>query len=76
MDIEKLIKMANQIGDFFEANPDIEEAKLEIGSHLNKFWNSVMIKGIVGHVQEKQGAGLHPRVIAAIQEHVAHRVLH
>ncbi len=71
MDIEKLIKMANQIGDFFEANPNIEEAKLEIGSHLNKFWNSVMIKSIVTHVQQQQGSGLHPKVIAAIQQHVA-----
>lgn len=71
MDVEKLIKMANQIGDFFEANPDIEEAKLEIASHLKKFWNSVMIKAIVTHIEQQQGAGLHPKVIAAIQQHVA-----
>lgn len=74
MEIEKLIKMANQIGDFFEANPNIEEAKSEIGTHLNKFWNSVMIKSIVAHVQQHQGVGLHPRVIAAIEQHVAPRV--
>ncbi|WP_029147285.1 formate dehydrogenase subunit delta [Methylophilus sp. 5] len=70
MDVEKLIKMANQIGDFFEANPDVEEAKLEIASHLKKFWNSVMLKSLVAHVQQQQGLGLHPRVIAAIQQHV------
>ena len=71
MDIEKLIKMANQIGDFFEANPNQEEAKREIASHLHKFWNSVMIKSIVKHVEEKQGAGLHPQVIDAIRQHIA-----
>ncbi len=71
MDIEKLIKMANQIGDFFEANPDVEEAQLEIASHLKKFWNSVMIKAIVAHVQQQHGAGLHPKVLAAIQQHVS-----
>lgn len=71
MDIEKLIKMANQIGDFFEANPDAEDAKREIASHLKKFWNSVMIKAIVAHVQQQQGTGLHPRVVAAIQQHVS-----
>lgn len=71
MDIEKLVKMANQIGDFFEANPDVEDAKLEIASHLKKFWNSVMIKAIVAHVQQQQGAGLHPKVVAAIQQHVS-----
>lgn len=71
MDIEKLVKMANQIGDFFEANPDVEDAKREIASHLKKFWNSVMIKAIVAHVQQQQGVGLHPRVVAAIQQHVS-----
>jgi len=71
MDIEKLIKMANQIGDFFEANPDEEEAKKEIARHLHKFWNSVMIKSIVTQVKERQGDGLHPKVIDAIRQHLA-----
>jgi formate dehydrogenase subunit delta len=71
METEKLIKMANQIGDFFEAYPDQEEAKKEIADHLNKFWNSVMIKSIVSHVNEKQGVGLHPRVTEAIQQYIA-----
>lgn len=70
MEVEKLIKMANQIGDFFEANPDVEDAKLEIAGHLKKFWNSVMIKSLVAHVQQHQGSGLHPRVLAAIQQHI------
>lgn len=70
MDVEKLIKMANQIGDFFEANPDSEEAKREIASHLKKFWNSVMINSLVSHVQQHQGQGLHPQVIAAVQQYV------
>lgn len=70
MEVEKLIKMANQIGDFFEANPDAEDAKLEIAGHLKKFWNSVMIKSLVAHVQQAQGAGLHPKVLAAIQQHM------
>ncbi|SDK55419.1 formate dehydrogenase delta subunit [Methylophilus rhizosphaerae] len=70
MEVEKLIHMANQIGDFFEAVPDEEEAKVEIAGHLKKFWNSIMIKSIVAHVQQQQGAGLHPQVIAAIQQHI------
>ncbi len=71
MEIEKLIKMANQIGDFFEAYPDAELAKKDIANHLQRFWNSVMIKSIVTHVKQQQGAGLHPRVIDAIQQHIA-----
>lgn len=70
MEVDKLIKMANQIGDFFEANPDVEDAKLEIAGHLKKFWNSVMIKSLVSHVQQNQGKGLHPKVLAAIQQHM------
>ncbi len=72
MEVDKLIKMANQIGDFFEANPNVEEAKLDIASHLKKFWNSVMIQSLVVHVQQQQGLGLHPRVIAAIEQHLKH----
>lgn len=70
MEVDKLIKMANQIGDFFEANPDVEDAKREIAGHLKKFWNSVMIKSLVAHVQQQQGAGLHPKVVAAIEQHI------
>jgi formate dehydrogenase subunit delta len=70
MEVDKLIRMANQIGDFFEANPDVEDAKQEIAGHLKKFWNSVMIKSLVAHVQQQQGAGLNPRVLAAIQQHM------
>lgn len=71
MEIEKLIKMANQIGDFFEAYPDAELAKRDIANHLERFWNSVMIKSIVAHVKQQQGVGLHPRVVDAIQQHLA-----
>jgi len=71
MEVKKLVKMANQIGDFFEANPDAEQAKVEIASHLKRFWNSVMIKSIVLHVEHQQGAGLHPKVAEAIRQHIA-----
>lgn len=72
MEVEKLIKMANQIGDFFEAHPDEEEAKREIAAHLKKFWNSVMLQSLNAHVQSQQGQGLHPKVLAAIQQHLQH----
>jgi len=71
MEIEKLIKMANQIGDFFEAYPDDEDAKKGIANHLHNFWNSIMINSIVTHVKQKQGVGLHHKVIEAIQQHIA-----
>lgn len=70
MDNEKLVKMANQIGDFFEANPNVEEAQQEIASHLKKFWNSVMIKQIIDYSQSAAETGLHPKVLAAIRQHL------
>jgi formate dehydrogenase subunit delta len=71
METEKLITMANQIGDFFEAYPSEAAAKEGIANHLKSFWNSVLIQSIVQHVQQHQGKGLHPRVIDAIKQHVA-----
>jgi len=70
METEKLIKMANQIGDFYEAFPNETEARKEIAGHLNKFWNSAMRKSIAIHVKDKQGAGLHQRVIEAVQQYL------
>ncbi|MBF0264106.1 MAG: formate dehydrogenase subunit delta [Gammaproteobacteria bacterium] len=70
MDVNKLITMANQIGDFFAANPDEEAAKKDIANHLNKFWNSVMIKGLVTHVQQSDVSDLHPRVVEAVKQHI------
>lgn len=69
--VEKLITMANQIGDFFEADPDAESAKQGIASHLTKFWNSVMITAIVAHVKEGGESTLHPRVVDAIKQHLS-----
>jgi hypothetical protein len=34
MNLEKLIAMANQIGAFFEAMPDREQAVADVASHL------------------------------------------
>lgn len=70
MDTKKLITMANQIGDFFEANPDEELAKKEIADHLSKFWNSVMIEAIAAYVQKGGESALHPRVAEAIKQHI------
>lgn len=71
MDITKLITMANQIGDFFEANPDEELAKKDIANHLDKFWNSVMINAIVAHVNQGDETTLHTLVSEAIKQHMA-----
>jgi formate dehydrogenase subunit delta len=68
MNIEHLVKMANQIGQFFEAEPDQAQAANDVASHLKRFWDPRMRKAIVDHVGNG-GAGLMPFVQLAISTH-------
>lgn len=70
MKTETLIKMANQIGDFFEPHPNVEQAKRDIAEHLNRFWTLEMRQQIARYIAEKQGINLHAKVISAITAHV------
>jgi formate dehydrogenase subunit delta len=47
MKLDKLIAMANQIGAFFEAMPDREQAVADIASHLHRSWEPRMRKEIL-----------------------------
>lgn len=69
MQIEKLITMANQVGDFFGAHPDQTLAKKEIASHLKKFWAAPMRQQIIAYAKQ-QGAGLNPVVLGAVNEYL------
>ncbi|NBO41978.1 MAG: formate dehydrogenase [Betaproteobacteria bacterium] len=42
MDIHNLVHMANQIGEFFSAYPDRDEALEGIANHIRKFWEPRM----------------------------------
>ena len=71
MNTQHLITMANQIGDFFQSYPDANQAKQDIATHLQRFWASSMRQQLIAHVQQQQGEGLQPLVLAAIREHQA-----
>jgi formate dehydrogenase subunit delta len=68
MDIQNLIKMANQIGDFFGAWPDPQQARDEIASHLKRFWDPRMRREIIDYVRDEGGMGLAQIVIEAIKQ--------
>jgi formate dehydrogenase subunit delta len=51
MDIEKLVKMANDIGNFFNAEPDREAAVSGVADHLHKFWDPRMRSALLAHYQ-------------------------
>jgi formate dehydrogenase subunit delta len=57
LDVEKLVRMANDIGRFFQAEPDHQTAVEGVASHLKRFWDPRMRKEIIAHVQGG-GAGL------------------
>jgi formate dehydrogenase subunit delta len=67
MNSEKLIKMANQIGDFFATMPDQEQAAKEMAEHLNKFWEPRMRKTLLKHIQLSGDDALNPVVRKAIR---------
>jgi formate dehydrogenase subunit delta len=54
--IDKLVHMANQIGDYFAAMPDPEGVD-GVAEHLRLYWTPKMIGEIVAH-GKAGGAGL------------------
>ena len=69
MDMQNLIHMANQIGDFFETIPDKEESLSGIARHFKSFWEPRMRQQLLEHVDEKNGEGLKPVVLEALRIH-------
>jgi formate dehydrogenase subunit delta len=67
MDIKNLVHMANQIGAFFEAMPDREEALLGIANHLHSFWELRMLSQLLTYVDTENGKDLKPIVVSAIR---------
>jgi len=65
MSPDRLVYMANQIGNFFRSQgPD--KAVPGITEHLKKFWEPRMRAAIVAHL-DAGGDGLAPEVRAAVE---------
>jgi len=62
--MEKLVRMANQIGDYFRTLPEAE-AVAGVADHLHRFWTPKMCNEIVGFA-ESGGAGLNPIAACAV----------
>ena len=65
MKIERLIKMANDIGDFFNAETDKELAAEGVKKHILRSWDPRMRRAIIDYCQE-DGAALSELVKTAI----------
>jgi len=57
MKIERLIKMANDISDFFNAENDKEVAAEGVKNHILRAWEPRMREAIIAYTQQ-DGSGL------------------
>ena len=60
MNIDLLIKMTNEIGDFFkgaEVN-DSKAAAQDVANHLRRYWDPRMRAQMLKYYEERGGAGL------------------
>ncbi|MEO8006147.1 MAG: formate dehydrogenase subunit delta [Betaproteobacteria bacterium] len=57
MNADRLVRMANDIGNFFKSEPDHATAVDGIAVHIKRFWDPRMRKEILEYV-EGGGAGL------------------
>lgn len=72
MDIERLVRMANDIGAYFVSEPDRAAAIAGMASHLERFWEPRMRRQVIAHL-ETGGAGLDDLPRAAIADLAARR---
>ena len=63
METRDMLRMANQIADFFRSYPR-EDAVKEAATHLNNYWDPRMRKHFFDYLA-KGGEGLDPLIIEA-----------
>ena len=64
---EHLVKMANDIGQFFGAEPEREDAIAGIANHIAKFWTKRMRDKLSAEVQRGGDAGLDELPLEALR---------
>jgi formate dehydrogenase subunit delta len=55
---EHLVRMANDIGNFFHSEPERKDGVAGIANHIAKFWTPRMRQKLFDHVKEHGEAGL------------------
>ena len=66
MDVDKLVRMANQIAANFDGGADESQAVAGVTDHIKRFWSPLMKSQIVARWKERPG-DLTPRAAAAIE---------
>jgi hypothetical protein len=69
--IDRLVYMANQIGDFFKSQGHGEESRparvAGVADHIRAFWDPRMRSMIFDHVENHGGEGLEPLARAGVE---------
>ena len=65
IETERLVTMANQIGDFFGPYPS--ERRIEgVRNHLRNYWDPRMRQALYDHIDAAGGSDLRPHVLEAV----------
>jgi formate dehydrogenase subunit delta len=71
---QHLVKMANDIGDFFRAEPEREDAIAGIANHITKFWTKRMREKLNSHLKQDGDAALDELPREAVRRLAVHQV--
>jgi formate dehydrogenase subunit delta len=69
MEPSRLVKLANDIGAFFEVDRDLARGAAGVADHIRKFWDPRMRHQLLVHFDESGGEGLRPIVLEALRSH-------
>lgn len=67
MNVEHLCQMVNDIAHYFAAEPDHVLGVGGVAEHLKKFWDPVMRRQIIAHL-DAGGEGLEPMAREAVRQ--------
>ena len=66
MNVERLVTMANDIGNFFGAEPRPEDRIAGVANHLSRFWDPRMRRQLIAYAREQGGRDLADHVREAV----------
>ncbi|WP_353396065.1 formate dehydrogenase subunit delta [Hydrogenophaga sp. 5NK40-0174] len=68
METQNLVRMANRIGQFFEATPQHAVAVEGVANHIRKFWEPRMRRDLLAWVDANGATDLHPLVAEVVAD--------
>ncbi len=69
MNTDHLIQRVNRVGQFFEAQPDRDQALADAAAHLHRFWAPGVRQEVSRCLREHGGQGLSPFIAEALARH-------